>query len=106
MKNKGELSTPAEGGPSLYVGESSISIQERALEHWGAAKRVAKDSHIAKHQSMEHGGAPAKFIFKVISSHKTHLNRQIREAVRKRKRGELAEFLTLVQSSTAVTYLD
>ena len=92
-KEKGELSSPAEGAPSLYVGESSRSIQERAMEHWGAARLNAKDSHIAKHQAMEHEGAKADFVFKVVSSHRSSLNRQIREAVRIRRRGGAGNIL-------------
>ena len=76
-----------EGGPSLYVGESSRSIQERAMEHWGAAVKGDKRSHMVKHQSFEHKGEKPEFHFKVISTHKTALNRQIREAVRIRRRG-------------------
>ena len=43
---KGELVDVKKGPPSLYVGESSRSIQERAKEHWGAARRREEDSHI------------------------------------------------------------
>ena len=84
---KGELKTPAEGQPSLYVGETSRSIQERALEHWGAARRKEDLSHMARHQAMVHKGDDPEFIFKVICHPRTALNRQIREAVRIRKRG-------------------
>ena len=41
-----------------------------------------------KHQELQHGGAaPPKFIMRVISSTKTALERQTREAVRIRRRG-------------------
>ena len=43
--SKGELKEVKEGGPSLYVGESSRSIQERTLEHWAATRREDTDSH-------------------------------------------------------------
>ena len=92
-KKKGELEAAAKGPPSLYVGESSRSIQERALEHWGAARRRAENSHMEKHQSMEHKGEPPDFIFKVISNHRTALNRQVREAVRIRRRGGAGQIL-------------
>ena len=78
---KGELREQAQGAQSLYVGESSRSIQERASEHLGAARRKEETSHMSKHQIMEHGGAPPEFVFKVISYHKTPLNRQIKEAI-------------------------
>ena len=86
-KNKGELKEVKEGAPSLYVGESSRSIQERAVEHWGAARRGEKESHMCKHQALEHPGEQPQFLFKIVSTHRTALNRQIREAVRIRRRG-------------------
>ena len=67
--------------------ESSRSIQERAREHWGAARRGEKQSQMVKHQSLEHKGEQPEFYFKVVSSHRSALNRQIREAVRIRRRG-------------------
>ena len=85
--SKGELKDVKKGGPSLYVGESSRSIQERALEHWAAARRGDTDSHMRKHQDMEHPVEQPKFLFKVVSTHRTPLNRQVREAVRIRRRG-------------------
>ena len=83
---KGELKRQESEAPSLYVGESSRSVQERALEHWGAAAKKDERSHMVKHQSMEHAEEPPQFIFKVISTHRTALNRQIKEAVRIRRR--------------------
>ena len=84
---KGELEKMREGPPSLYVGETSRSIQERAREHWGAATRGEEESHMVRHQALVHEGVPPVFLFKVISSHKTALSRQIKEAVRIRRRG-------------------
>ena len=55
---KGELTEVREGAPSIYVGESSRTIQERALEHLGAARRKTDDSHMYKHQMLEHEGEP------------------------------------------------
>ena len=90
---QGELTKQAQGAKSLYVGESSRSIQERASEHLGAARRKEETSHMSKHQIMEHGGAPPEFVFKVISYHKTPLNRQIKEAIMIRRRGGATEIL-------------
>ena len=90
---KGELENMKDGNPSLYVGESSRSIQERAGEHWGAARRGDEDNHMVRHQAQEHEGRPPRFHFKVISSHKTALSRQIREAVRIRRRGGAGSIL-------------
>ena len=36
---------------------------------------------------MEHEGEPPKFVFKIVSHHRTALNRQVREAVRIKRRG-------------------
>ena len=41
---------------------------------------------------MEHGGEPPEFVFKIVSHHRTTLNREGREAVRIRRRGKLAGF--------------
>ena len=90
---KGELKRVMEGAPSLYVGETSRSIEERAQEHWGAARRREEKSHMNKHQIMEHNGEQPEFIFKLISSHKTALSRQIKEAVRIRRRGGASQIL-------------
>ena len=81
------------GTPSLYVGETSRSIQERALEHWGGARRNDKDNHMVKHQLLEHRGEQPSFHFKVVSTHRTALSRQIREAVRIRRRGGAGNIL-------------
>ena len=42
---------------------------------------------MVRHQKLVHPGAPPQFHFKVVSSHRTALNRQIREAVQIRRRG-------------------
>ena len=42
--------------PSLYVGETSRSIQERSREHWGVWRSRKEDSHILRHQVNDHGG--------------------------------------------------
>ena len=41
---------------------------------------------------MVHGAEEPKFIFKMVSQHRSALNRQIKEAVRIRRRGEPKEF--------------
>ena len=42
--------------PSIYVGETSRSLQERAKEHWAAYAAKVEDSHILKHWVNHHGG--------------------------------------------------
>ena len=73
--------------PSIYVGETSRSIKERGGEHIAAYRSSNKDSHIFKHQSMEHPGEEPEFILRVASFHKTALERQVGEAVRIKRRG-------------------
>ena len=48
--------------PSIYVGESSRSIQERSMEHWADFRKGSSKSHILKHQTMVHGGEAPSFI--------------------------------------------
>ena len=79
--------------PSLYVGESSRTIQERGLEHWAAFKRNKKDSHIWKHQELQHNGEAPKFILRAISFHRSALSRQTAEAIRIRRRGGMGAVL-------------
>ena len=42
--------------PSLYVGETSRSIQERGQKHWGAARRKEDTSHMRRTQVLISGG--------------------------------------------------
>ena len=73
--------------PTAYVGETSRSIMERTGEHWEAFRSRNKESHILKHQEMEHCGAPPKFIVRVVGRAKSALERQVKEAVRIKRRG-------------------
>ena len=90
---KGELKEQEGGIPSLYVGETARSIQERAEEHWGAAHKGCEKSHMVRHQRVEHPGEEPTVIFKLVSSHKTALGRQVREAIRIKRRGGAANIL-------------
>ena len=74
--------------PSLYVGESSRSIQERMQEHWRGWRLGKKDNHIFKHQTLHHGGEEdADFVARSVGHYNTALERQVAEAVRIRRRG-------------------
>ena len=73
--------------PTTYVGETSRSIMERTREHWDSYRGKNKESHLHKHQEMEHGGATPDFIVRVVGRAKSALERQTREAVRIRRRG-------------------
>ena len=48
---------------------------------------------VVKHQTMEHGGEPPEFHMRVVSYHRTALNRQVKEAVRIRRRGGASSIL-------------
>ena len=72
-----------------YVGESSRSAYERALEHVDAYKSKQADSHMWNHAANEHGGRQdLKWKFVVVRVFQRALSRQVSEAVRTRKRGE------------------
>ena len=80
--------------PSIYVGETSRSIQERGREHWSAAtgsNKAREGSHMAKHVEMEHQGEQPNFILRAVQYYKTALARQTGEAVRIRRRGSCIE---------------
>ena len=80
-------------GAVLYVGETSRSIQERCKEHWASYTGEKEESHMLKHQWLEHGGEQADFVMRVVGSKRTALVRQISEAVRIRRRGEEGRIL-------------
>ena len=89
-KGKEEVTGGNPDIPSIYVGETSRTIFERANEHWGAAlgsTAARSKSHMAKHQEMVHEGREPKFIMRVVKFHRTALSRQIGEAIRIRRRG-------------------
>ena len=89
-RTKGDLKSysPPEDCPSLYIGESSRSLFERTRNHWDDYQRGLETSHIRRHQDLLHGGdKDPKFVMKAVSYHKSSLNRQIKEAVRIRRRG-------------------
>jgi hypothetical protein len=76
--------------PSLYVGESARSLNERAGEHWRDAESGKEESHMLQHQSGVHGAdRPPEFSFRVVSQCKSSLERQVREAVRIQMRGNV-----------------
>ena len=78
------------GYPSLYVGESSRSVAERAAEHWRDAESGKQESHMLEHLEASHGGeGPPIFNFRVVKSCKSSLERQVREAVRIHMRGDV-----------------
>ena len=74
--------------PSIYVGETSRSISERASEHWADWLGKEEDSHIYKHWQLHHGGVGDPiFEFKVIRFCRDALSRQVGESTRITLRG-------------------
>ena len=84
---KEELCTVKQDVPTVYVGETSRSIQERGLEHHAGWKAGKASNHIYHHQTMEHQGAEPKFILRPVRYYRSALSRQVAEAVRIRRRG-------------------
>ena len=87
---KGELVDVDPTIPSIYVGETSRTVQERAIEHWRAAKGSRKEkegSHMRKHMELFHGGGEPTFVMRVVQFHRTALSRQCGEAIRIMIRG-------------------
>ena len=76
--------------PSLYVGETTRSVAERAAEHWRDAETGKEESHMVEHQAASHGGVGTpEFSFRVVKGCKTSLERQVREAVWIHMRGNV-----------------
>ena len=81
--------TPPTYPPSIYVGETSKSMYERAKQHWADYRAGHEDSHILKHQVLHHGGSESpKFHFRPVKFYQSALGRQIAEAVRIEMMGE------------------
>ena len=74
----------------IYVCESSLSMYERGKEHEADRVGELKENHQIKHWVLDHPelDAPPKFKFKVASSFRDTLTRQLSEAVRIELRGE------------------
>ena len=64
---------------SIYVGESSTCLQERALEHQKDYKKGHEDSHMLKHWVGAHRDQP-RLAFN--QSYKTSLKCHVGEAIR------------------------
>ena len=76
--------------PSIYVGETNRSLFERTKEHWGDCYAQKESSHMHEHHSAAHGGeGEANFRFRLVKTFKSSLDRQIAEAIRIYKRGNI-----------------
>ena len=86
-RSKEEIELVRDDIPTIYVGETSRSIQERSKEHWGGVRSRNQNNHMVKHMAMEHNGEEPLFAMKLVRQFKTALARQVSEAVRIRRRG-------------------
>ena len=77
----GRSQEPREG---IYVGETSRSLHERALEHERDAKAFSSKSHIVKHWMISHPVLPnpPEMEFTISARFKDCLSRQIGEALK------------------------
>ena len=73
--------------PSIYVGETSRPLKERAGEHVSDYNKGAEDSHMLKHWSLSHKNEKPKFNQFIVGKYKTALGRQVGEAIRIQMRG-------------------
>ena len=68
----------------LYVGETSRSMYERALEHQGDVEQLKTSSHMLRHLVEMHGGeekSKVEFGVKVLRYTRSSFERQILESV-------------------------
>jgi hypothetical protein len=65
----------------VYIGESSMSLHERSLEHAKDARSFSKKSYIVKHWMSCHPeySNPPPFNFKVTQQFKDCMSRQVAE---------------------------
>ena len=73
----------AEKDVGVYVGETSRTLMERALEHVAGANKIDIDNFITKHWATKHSDLTVKprMKFSVIKKCKDALSRQVSEAV-------------------------
>ena len=72
---------PREG---IYIGETSRSLHERAVERMKDAEAYSSKSHIIKHWMLAHpeNNTPPPMAFKITSMYRDCLSHQIGEALR------------------------
>ena len=77
------MTCKADGKESQYFGESSRTWWDRASEHVSALRTKNEKFAIVKHWLDEHRDqdSPPEYQFKALGSHKTAIERQIKEAL-------------------------
>ena len=76
-----------DGRRSIYVGETSRSLRERAIEHIRGGRNLDEKNFITKHWLHKHPDdlIPPEFTFSVDTIHKDPLSREINEAIKIRE---------------------
>ena len=76
-------------GKGVYMGESSRTMYECGKEHQRDKDDKSDDSHQIKHWLLDHTEIeePPRFKFKIVSTFKDPLTRQLAESVRIERRG-------------------
>ena len=75
------LACLANGKEATYYGETCRTAYERGLEHSNDHISMKEDSHMHRHEALEHGDKKVEFSMKVIRQHKSAFQRQVHEAV-------------------------
>ena len=72
-----------EKGGASYIGETGKSGFERGINHQDDHRRLQLDSHILKHQVLQHGeGERVEFTMKIVKKFQSAFKRQVYEAVK------------------------
>ena len=64
---------------AAYWGEASRSAAERSAEHLQDYRAKKEDSHMFKHQQLDHPGEDVTFTMKILKKHKTAFSRMVEE---------------------------
>ena len=72
------------GRDGIYIGETSRSLHERALEHVKEGESFSHKSHIVKHWINTHPELPSppEMVFSITGRYRDCLSRQVGEALR------------------------
>ena len=78
-----EVAQPT-GRDGIYIGETSRSLHERALEHVKEGESFSHKSHIVKHWINTHPELPSppEMVFSITGRYRDCLSRQVGEALR------------------------
>lgn len=80
-ETKARLNAELQKVQTTYIGTTGRSIHARAMEHAAAVRTKSTRSALAKHQVQHHRHDPPDIAIKMISKHRSVLNRLIRRRV-------------------------